>query len=301
MNIKRKSERFFRKVNAFLLYHYYNIINIVGAGEKLKEKGCDVVVSLTTYPARIDQVHVTLESIFAQKGCNFIVCLYLSEKDIKSMGGLPDKLKRLERRGLRIVSTKNDFRSYNKLVFALREYPDCNIVTADDDAIYPKDWLWRLLEGSRRFPGCIICHRGHMFTPEAMNGKWSYGLMKNKGGREAETPSLSLMPTGNSGVLYFPGSLDEMATDSERFLEMAPSADDIWFKMASLKRGTKCVRINHSNLEFLPTQAAAIEALHDENIKNGANDIQMRRCFETFPELEDQLVREWKSKGWISI
>ncbi|OHV11996.1 hypothetical protein BH688_04820 [Kushneria phosphatilytica] len=92
-----------------------------------------------------------------------------------------------------------------------------------------------------------------------------------------------------------------MATDSERFLEMAPSADDIWFKMASLKRGTKCVRINHSNLEFLPTQAAAIEALHDENIKNGANDIQMRRCFETFPELEDQLVREWKSKGWISI
>ncbi|MFC0266824.1 hypothetical protein [Kushneria aurantia] len=252
-----------------------------------------LVVSMTTHPPRIHEVYIALESIMAQEINDFTLRLYISASDMTRIGQLPATLHRLVRRGLEIVITAQDYRSYDKLVHALADSPEATIVTADDDVIYPRRWLSELLAGARRHPGCIICHRGHLLSESPPgSGRISYGASRAAGADAAQEPALALMPTGNSGVLYPPGSLDPMAQDSDSFLRLAPSADDIWFKLASLKRGTRCYRLGERNAEFPPTRSARLAPLHRENVAGGGNDRQLADCLAHFPELARKLFDE---------
>ncbi|WP_110669598.1 hypothetical protein [Salinicola halophilus] len=246
-----------------------------------------LIISLTTHPPRVGQIFGTLESLADQDLEAFDVHVYLSERDRVTIGELPETLRRLERRGVKIVTTAENYRSYDKLVHARKAHPDATIITADDDMLYPPDWAGRLLAGAARFPGSIVCHRGHMLCEsEPGSGSVSYRHARRDDGRDACTPNFALMPTGSGGVLYPPGALDAMVFDAEAFRQLAPSADDIWFKMASLKAGTRCVRINPRNVDFLPTPASNASALHEENVKQGGNDRQFADCLARYPELK---------------
>ncbi|WP_251975793.1 glycosyltransferase family A protein [Salinicola avicenniae] len=275
-----------RKLRAACYLLHYRLKNL-GSRRRVPGSGNRLILSLTTHPPRIDQVYATLESLCEQTLDAFDVHLYLSRKDADTIGELPSSLDRLQRRGVEIVISDEDYRSYDKLLHALKRYPDATIITADDDMMYPRDWARRLLEGSRRHPGSIICHRGHMLCESSPgSGTISYQVVKSRKDSRATSPNLALMPTGSGGVLYPPGVLDPVVFDTEAFRKLAPNADDIWFKMASLKAGTRCVRINAKNVDFLPTPVAGESALHEDNIKRGGNDRQFANCLEYFPELK---------------
>ncbi|REC94323.1 glycosyltransferase [Kushneria indalinina] len=277
------------KLSAFYLKCYFFILNRFNS-KSLESKNQEIVVSLTTHTARINDVYLTLESLFHQTTDGYSVYLYISQEDRKKIGHLPQTLKRLQSRGLNIIFIENDYRSYNKLIHALEQHREKLIVTADDDTMYPQNWLDRLIEGHQKHPNCIICHRGHIWsesTPGAQ--EINYNLIKNKNSHIANQPSYKLMPTGNSGVLYPPGSLDDIVFNAKLFTELAPTADDIWFKICSLKKGTPCIRINNKNMEFAPTEASAKSALHEENIKKNGNDRQLKACLEHFPEVKKLL------------
>lgn len=246
-----------------------------------------LIISLTTHPPRIRQVFATLESLCEQDLDAFDIHLYLSRRDQEAIGSLPKSLRRLRHRGVKIVVTEADYRSYDKLLHALKAHPQATIITADDDMLYPTDWARRLVEGARQHPGCVVCHRGHMLCESAPgSGEISYQVVKSRKDPGATRPNFPLMPTGSGGVLYPPGVLDPMVFDVEAFQALAPNADDIWFKMASLKAGTRCVRINPHNVDFLPTPAAGESALHEDNIKRGGNDVQFANCLARYPELK---------------
>ncbi|WP_157956686.1 hypothetical protein [Salinicola halimionae] len=257
----------------------WSSLHVPSSGDRL-------IISLTTHPPRIHQIFATLESLCEQDIDAFDVHLYLSQRDKETIGELPKSLRRLTRRGVKIVVTEADYRSYDKLLHALKRYPEATIITADDDMLYPSDWARRLLDGADRFPGCIVCHRGHMLCESAPgSGVISYQMVKSRQDPGATHPNFALMPTGSGGVLYPPGLLDTMVFDVEAFQTLAPNADDIWFKMASLKAGTCCVRINPRNVDFLPSPAAGESALHEDNIKQGGNDRQFASCLARYPEL----------------
>ncbi|WP_110643219.1 glycosyltransferase family A protein [Salinicola sp. CPA57] len=275
-----------RKLRSALRFLHYRMKN-PWSSRRVPSSGDRLIISLTTHPPRIRQVFATLESLCEQDLDAFDIHLYLSRRDREAIGSLPGSLQRLVRRGVRIVVTEEDYRSYDKLVHALKAFPEATIITADDDMLYPPNWARRLVDGATRFPGCIVCHRGHMLCESAPgSGEISYQMVKSRRDPGAIHPNFALMPTGSGGVLYPPGALNPMVFDVEAFRALAPNADDIWFKMASLKAGTRCVRINPRNVDFLPTPAAGESALHEDNIKRGGNDVQFANCLARYPELK---------------
>lgn len=275
-----------RKLRSALRFLHYRMKNIWSSSQ-VPSSGERLIISLTTHPPRIRQVFATLESLCEQNIDAFDIHLYLSRRDKETIGDLPKTLQRLTRRGVKIVVTDIDLRSYDKLVHALEAYPQAMIITADDDMLYPSDWARRLVDGANRFPGCIVCHRGHMLCESSPgSGEISYKEVRTRQDPGAMQPNFALMPTGSGGVLYPPGVLDPMVFDVEAFQALAPNADDIWFKMASLKAGTRCVRVNSRNVDFLSTPASGESALHEDNVKRGGNDRQFANCLARYPELK---------------
>jgi hypothetical protein len=110
-----------------------------------------VVVSLTSYGARVDLCHLTIESI--GRGSCRPGRLILWLEDYENVSGLPATLQRAVRRGLEVRSCKN-FGPHTKYHPAVQEAVGSNqqLVTADDDVLYPRYWLAGLQTANRRWP-----------------------------------------------------------------------------------------------------------------------------------------------------
>lgn len=102
--------------------------------EKQNDK---VVVSITSYPKRINTAYLSIESIFYQSLAPDRVILWLSKKEV-CKNDIPKNLKKLKSRGLEIRMVEDNIKSYKKLFYAIKEFGDQLIITCDDDTIYPK-------------------------------------------------------------------------------------------------------------------------------------------------------------------
>src|SRR5258706_8196142 len=96
-----------------------------------------LIVSLTSYPPRFATLHLTLQSLLDQTMRPDLIVLSVAHADARL---LTNATLALVGHGieLRIVA---DVKSYNKLVFAIQEWPNAYIATADDDNFYVPDWL----------------------------------------------------------------------------------------------------------------------------------------------------------------
>ena len=128
-----------------------------------------VIVSLTSYPARIETVHLAIESLIAQSVKPWKIVLWLSKDEFPSgRVSLPPRLTALENDSLfEIEWVEKNYRPYNKLVHALRKYPDCAIITVDDDLLYPSDMVERLLAAHEKYPEFIKAMRVRTMTAKA--------------------------------------------------------------------------------------------------------------------------------------
>lgn len=245
----------------------------------------ELIVSLTSFPARINAVSYTIESILEQTCRPNKVVLWLAipqfphkERD------LPKRLKRLKKYGLEIRWTKNDIRSYKKLIPSLLAYPNSVIVTADDDVYYPPLWLDALYSAYLGNPNKIYCHRGnrvifHNGFPDPYN---SWGLHFIKGPKSG----LNVLQTGVGGVLYPPHSLYKDVVCEEKFMNIAHDADDLWFwSMAVLQETEICVVKNNQN-DFDPVFIVKNASLWGVNV-HGNNDNVLSKLFNDYPKLKE--------------
>lgn len=119
-------------------------------------QGERMVVSLTTFPLRIGKVHLTIQSILRQSRPADRILLWLSKEEFPEEAQLPANLLRLKEKGLDIRFCDN-IRSFKKVFYTAQEFENDVIVTADDDALYPENWLEGLNEGDYAmimgFPG----------------------------------------------------------------------------------------------------------------------------------------------------
>ena len=101
------------------------------------------VVSLTSFGKRIDSVYLAIESI--ARGSTLPSELILWLDDETRYNSLPSTLERLARRGLTIKLSKNygPHTKYYPYISSQHEF-SLPLVTADDDIIYPRDWLHNL-------------------------------------------------------------------------------------------------------------------------------------------------------------
>lgn len=229
--------------------------------------GREVIVSLTSYSRRVEQVHVTIESLMRQTVKPDRIILWLD--DSMSMADLPAALHLQARRGLEVRFCP-DYRSYKKLLPALEAFPDALIVTADDDIVYDASMIDRLLRAHRLFPGCIVTNSAFRLVSDSV---YSSGSNDSS----VLTPALDLMPYGGNGTLYPPGSLHPDVSDWQAISRLCPSADDIWFKAMSLRKGTLVARARTprpDGWDFIDNPDVQDIGLWQENVRKNRNDEQ---------------------------
>lgn len=195
-----------------------------------------VVVSMTSIPARLGILHLTVRSLLNQTRKPEKIVLWL-HRDLR--GTLPESLSELE--GPVFETRYVDLECpHRKLIHSIAAFPDRVVVTCDDDMIYDPTWLERLYADHRQFPHSIIAHECRRIARDEAGEllpyrRWPTVRVRGINGK-------ALIPTGYAGVLYPPGALLPEALNVELFMRLAPTADDLWFKAMSLLNGTEVRR-----------------------------------------------------------
>lgn len=252
------------------------------SGIRLEKRPCQLIVSLTSMPSRIDKIYITIETLLTQTVKPDRIQLWLGQDEL-SVDDLPDNLLRQQARGLEICWIDKTMRSYDKLIPALERHHDCIIVTVDDDVLYPPWWLEKLYDAWQENAESIICYRAKnikMLAPERFA---PYARWPNISGN---APAFDIFPTGSSGVLYPPGCLASEVLNKKAFTELSPTADDIWFKAMSLINGTSCRRVFAENKKWhsIPSSQAMSLSKHNNKGTPGErpNDIQLNNVWERY-------------------
>lgn len=239
------------------------------------------IISLTSFPKRIDLIHHTIKSLKSQKYPYQKIVLWLAESEFKERE-VPDTLLELIDDKFVIKWCENLY-SYKKLIPSLIEFPDEIIVVCDDDAIYPEDWLGNLVYMSNRYPDCIIASRAHQILMD--NEKiLSYNCW-NQCLTYVSQPAFNIFPTGVGGILLKRSFFHDDITNKKKFLSLAKSNDDFWiWAMATLK-GTKCM-LSHQTLNFPETVEGTQEyALYKINVIQNANDEILNNIINYYPSI----------------
>lgn len=235
----------------------------------------NVVVSLTSFPARIHYVWITVETLLQQEFKPWKVVLVLAEEEFPEKK-LPKRLIAQTERGLEVLWTKRNSRSYKKLLPTRSSYPDAIIVTFDDDMYYEPWRLGQLVEASRIHPESVIGHRGREVTLSQTGLlpyiKWKHAMPL--------TPSHRTLLTGVGGVLYPPHLLDhDLLLDLDRAMRYCPTADDIWFWAVCLKSSASVRCLGNSTCCQVKREFSR-HSLDSVNRLGGQNDVQLNNVID---------------------
>lgn len=237
-----------------------------------------LIVSLTTYPKRFNVVYLTIESLMNQTVKPDKIILWLAKEELNNEE-IPEKIFKLQARGLEIKTVNENLKSYKKLIYTIDKFKTSNIITCDDDTIYPKFFIEGLYNKFKEFPNNIIAYRCTLMTKLNNNNLNSYIDWKSSKNND---PSYSLFPTGVGGILYPSNSLHNRVLDKELFLKLSPLGDDIWFKAMALLNKTKTVMVNSQSIEFPLIQGSQDDALWHTNVEESKNDEQLKNVFDYF-------------------
>jgi hypothetical protein len=229
------------------------------------------VVSLTSFPERIDKIHLVVECLLRQSVKPSKIILWLSSDQFKSYSQLPNELINQTQRGLDIRLVKGNLFSHKKYFYTLPEFPDSNLVTVDDDFFYPSYLLENLLDANRKFPNAICCCRGLKINIHNDQidkySKWFYL-------KEGYGPCFNIFQTSGGGSLYPPNSLHEEVLNDLVFMKLCPSADDVWLNLMAQLKKTQTLKIT-KHFEGIPILVKNNLYLSKVNVGLGQNDVQI--------------------------
>ncbi len=241
-----------------------------------------IIVSLTSFPARINCVHLAIRSLMAQTCKPDKIILWLAKEQFTDKI-LPKLLTDLCEYGLEIRYC-DDLRSHKKYYYALKEQQENELViTYDDDLIYPEDSIERLYKKHKQYPNCIVCNRAQESKIE--DGKLcKYSTWKVLSNEGVKKPSTKLFPSTGGGTLYPFNAVSDEVFNKEVILNSAFSADDIWMRFMSAKAKTKIIKTRKHHKTFTTILGSQVESLQVENCLEGGNDKVIENLSTLYPE-----------------
>ena len=247
-----------------------------------------LIVAMTSYPGRAHKAWIAVETLLRQTVVPEKLILVLNEEEFPNRV-IPRRLSRRLRRGLQIMWVEKNGRSFDKLLPVRAEFPNRTIVTVDDDKYFPRNLLASLFEASLSHPGAIIGARGwkiQMSSP----GEIRYG--DNWVRAHPGDLSHALLTPGGNGCLYPPFSLDDSVDSYSDAQKVCPSADDIWFWGAAMKKQTQffCLGMPPHRPITHSSEAGALSS-----VNKSRNDEQFQAALEFFgirDFLNDTLARD---------
>ena len=250
-----------------------------------------LIVSLTSFPRRINEIHLCIKTLLNQTYKPDAVILWLAEEQFpQKEAQLPAKLLRLRKNGL-TIRWCNDLRSYKKLIPALREYPEATIVTTDDDIYYKRDWLEGLVQAAQETPDYICCYRGAKIRFE--NDQFVRDPVAP--GSQYSQATYLHQQTGVGGVLYPPHCLADEVLREDVFMEIAKTNDDLWFWLMGVLKGTKVRFIKNNTFALFyvgQTQLYSLTSINDHG--EMLYDKQLENIFKRYPQALIRLKEEYE-------
>ena len=199
-----------------------------------------VIASLTTIPARVDNIWIVIESIMRQSQKPDMLFLWLSKEQFSSIDVLPKRLKDLQNRGLQIRLCDGNLYSHKKYYYVLRDYPHDHLFTFDDDLIYPTNTISSVMSASIMYPDCVVGRYSNQIgLDEIGNVRFISGTKRNI----AFQPSWSTFIGSGGGTLFPAGFLPEIAKDKQTFISICRTADDVWLNTMCRFSGHKVMAI----------------------------------------------------------
>jgi len=239
-----------------------------------------VVVSLTSHPPRLSTVFLAVESLLNQSFKPDRIVLWLSNAEVAD-GDIPNELRRQQQRGLEIRMVDENLSCYKKLIHALEEFPDCHIITADDDFMFPRHWLRDLYRAHRRHPHAIAAHRGYWCSRRAARELRPYNLWPPAD--NATAPAHDIFPTCGAGAWFAPGVFGADAQVIDRaFMRLAPGADDVWYKAHALLADAPAVMARARSVTFPMIFARGSQTKTLWQVNERANDARLQTVFNRF-------------------
>lgn len=266
-----------------LFLNFFYPVHLAFSSRKTDDKGSGIIVSLTSFPARIRRIHLVIESLLRQTLPPEKIVLYLSREQFGDLSVLPGKLLKLYRKRLvDIELVDGDIRSHKKYYYAFREYADHTIITVDDDMIYPEDLVEVLVGASEnKYVSCTV--GAHMRVRDDAPAEYSTWERET----EAGVPLYRIMPVGCGGVCYPRGCMTEsLLLDRESFMQKTPTADDVWLKFNTLSNAVKVVKTKeYGNFVFVDLIIRKNQKLMTQNVNGMQNDKQIKAVFDDRPDL----------------
>ncbi|SDS54586.1 hypothetical protein [Corynebacterium timonense] len=232
-----------------------------------------VVVSLTTHGRRLGSAVVAIASLL-EGTRRAPVHLWLDAADFD--GPWPEGLHALVERGLIVHRSGGAYGPHTKYYGAFRLFAGTGtrVVTVDDDIMYPRWFLDRLLAAAAAEPGCVVAYRAHVVALAS----GTIGPYRSWRAVCDTAPAARHFATGVSGVAYPPTMVDYVAGQGLRFLQHSPLADDVWLNVCALRSGHRVRQVFPHPRAFSLVPGSQSGALVRANLRGG-NDEQIARTY----------------------
>lgn len=234
------------------------------------DKTDPVIVSLTSFPARINKVWIVIECILRQTVQPDRIILWLSKEQFKDTTSLPDRLVQLQARGLDIRLMDGDIRSHKKYTHALQQYPEACLIMVDDDFFYRSTLIEELMEQHSAHPKAVIAHYTHNMCYQADGTLMPYNTWEDN-----VLAGSHLFFGSGGGTLVPSGAMHADVTNTTLATRLCPNADDIWLNAMTRLRKTPIVHTTHKDI-LLPVLQYRNITLFSTN-ETGGNDRQIKK------------------------
>lgn len=243
------------------------------------------IVSLTSYGERVAISYLAIESILRGRLRPSRIILWVDDEE--TVEHLPAALRRLQRAGLEIRVAAEGSGPHTKYLDALPLAAQSGVplVTADDDTVYPVDWLHRLFAHHLDHPDGISCYRARRIAVDTTDDQSGPGLLPYEQWplvRDSSECERNFV-TGVSGALYPPVMINALMERGTEFEEVCPNADDVWINHTALQVRVPVRVVDGRSRDFISLEAAQGTGLKHANVARGRNDVQIAA---TYSELD---------------
>ena len=225
----------------------YRIMREVPYEDFLARMSVERVVSFTSYPGRIGTVAQVVASLLEQTMPADRILLYLADSQFPGrLEDLPEDLVEHHRAGHVEIRWCEDIRSHKKYAFAMRDFPEAQIMLFDDDIHVRPTSLELLTYGCCLFPHAVSALNGRIlaFNEEGtLDTEYVWNTFHN--GMLLQ-PSMQILGFSGHGTAYPPGALTSWFEDLDEirgYFKLSETSDEPILKSLALAEGLPYVAL----------------------------------------------------------
>lgn len=237
--------------------------NIIGKRDRR------IIVSLTSFPARIAILPLVIKGLFKQRVLPDKIILWLSLEQFPGKR-IPQELEGLRNEIFEVRFIDGDLRSHKKYFYAFNQFPDDYVILIDDDIYYDVHLVERLVAAAGSNNNAIICRHGSILN-YGEDGKLR--PFSDRTHIEKATIDQNFFFGSGGGTLFIPSQMYKDCLRDDLFKELTPIADDVWLNAMGRLAGLKTVKIWGGLL--LPVYIKNNETLCSTNLEKSFNDVQI--------------------------